>query len=285
LYALREFWLKAREEVEASGADIQAFEEIAEDRGYVPTNSTAIGGRVWSVMVTQHKSLNEVEVMKELGLPTGDEIQSFEEPAGWIRDGKITHAFKASAYFCGVLAGRRAQELQAEAKGAIPAEDPFEVTRRAILEQAVSNAQRYIAARLTLGNASPEQLVLDAWRDCLVARNLGLWMPDLAEFCARLQEHPDGGMGKISGKEPVGTGALPAENETPLAPLAEIPTPVPGLVAPGIPNPSSLEPPQPLPLVFVPANVTAEGRLFRKSKEFWELRFADKSVQVKHRKE
>jgi hypothetical protein len=108
LYAIREFWLNGGEQAEAAGAQ-RTFEKVAEEEGYVPGGSTAIGGRVWSLMVTQHKSLREV--FKEHRLSRGEEIDQSEEPAGWIQDGKIVRVFKASAYFCGVLAAQRVQEL------------------------------------------------------------------------------------------------------------------------------------------------------------------------------
>lgn len=110
LYAIREFWLKVGEEAEASGANIVAFEKIAEQHGYVPGVSAAIGKRVWSIMVTQRKSLSQV--FREMQLSTGQEIDRFEEPAGWIQDGKIAHCFKSFAYFCGVLASQRARDIE-----------------------------------------------------------------------------------------------------------------------------------------------------------------------------
>jgi hypothetical protein len=110
LHALREFWLDARELADASAADIEAFDKMAEESGYLPGISRAVGGRVWALMATQHKSLNQA--MAEQGLSTGDEIGPSEEVAGWIQDGKIMHAFKAFAYFCGVLAARRIQKLE-----------------------------------------------------------------------------------------------------------------------------------------------------------------------------
>jgi hypothetical protein len=67
----------------------------------LPTNSMAIGRRVWSLMVTQHKSLKEI--VKEHRLSTGDEIERSEEAAGWVQNGKIACVFRASAYFCGVI--------------------------------------------------------------------------------------------------------------------------------------------------------------------------------------
>jgi hypothetical protein len=69
----------------------------------------------------------------------------------------------------------------------MPVEDPFEIARRVTLERCMSEAQGYIAARLNYGGASPEQLVVDAWRDYVMPRNLGIWLPDFAEFSARLQ--------------------------------------------------------------------------------------------------
>jgi hypothetical protein len=109
LYAIREFWLNAAEEVSAAGRDADEFEKLAEDQGYLPGRSTAIGGRVWSLMVTQRKCLRQV--LKEQQLSTGQEFNHFEEPAGWIQDGRISHCFKSFAYFCGVLAARRARDL------------------------------------------------------------------------------------------------------------------------------------------------------------------------------
>jgi hypothetical protein len=211
LYALREFWLNASEEAAASGADISSFERIAEEQGYLPGRSTPIGSRVWSAMVTQRKSLDEV--ITEQQLSPSQAIGSMEEPAGWVQDGKITNVFKAFRYFCGVLAARRARDLFEEViskgsevkdvstiekvtTGVLPGEDPFEVTRRGVLEQTVSSAQEYIAARRALGIASTEQLVLDAWRDCVVPRQLGIWLPDFAEFSARLMQ------GSIPPKQP-----------------------------------------------------------------------------------
>jgi hypothetical protein len=109
LHAIREFWLSAREDAEASGVDVDVFEKVAEAHGYLPGISTAIGRRVWSLMVTQHKSLKQI--VKERQLSTGDEIDGTEEPAGWIQSGKIAYVFAASFYFCGVLAARRVLEL------------------------------------------------------------------------------------------------------------------------------------------------------------------------------
>jgi hypothetical protein len=108
LHAIREFWLSAREDAEASGVDVDAFERVAEARGYSSGISTAIGRRVWSLMVTQHKSVKQI--VKERQLSTRDEMDATEEPAGWIQSGKIAYVFAASVYFCGVLA-RRALEL------------------------------------------------------------------------------------------------------------------------------------------------------------------------------
>jgi hypothetical protein len=110
LHAIREFWLSAREEAEASGVDLDVFEKVAEASGYLPGISTAIGRRVWSLMVTQHKSLKQI--VKERQLSTGDEIDGTEEPDGWIQSGKIAYVFAASVYFCGVLAARRARDLE-----------------------------------------------------------------------------------------------------------------------------------------------------------------------------
>jgi hypothetical protein len=110
LHAIREFWLSAREDAEASGVDVDVFEKVAEAHGYVPGISTAIGRLVWSLMVTQLKSLKQI--VKERQLSTGDEIDGTEEPAGWIQSGKIAYVFAASVYFCGVLAARRADETR-----------------------------------------------------------------------------------------------------------------------------------------------------------------------------
>jgi hypothetical protein len=110
LHALREFWLNARELAEASGADMEAFDKKAEECGYLPAHSSAVGGRVWALMVTQQKSLQRV--LAEQGLSNLDEIGPNEEVAGWIQDGKITHAFTAFGYFCGVIAARRIRELK-----------------------------------------------------------------------------------------------------------------------------------------------------------------------------
>jgi hypothetical protein len=110
LHTLREFWLMAAEEAHASGTDMEAFEKMAEDCGYLPGHSTPIGRRVWAVMVTQRKSLNQT--MEDQGLSIGQELNQYEEPADWIHDGTITHAFPAFAYFSGVLAASRFRELE-----------------------------------------------------------------------------------------------------------------------------------------------------------------------------
>jgi hypothetical protein len=110
LHSIREFWLGAQEEAEASGSAIKTFEALAETRGYVPGRSTPVGHRVLSLMVTQHKPLKQI--VKEHQLPTGAEIDATEEPAGWLENGKIPHVFAASVYFCGVLAAHRASEMR-----------------------------------------------------------------------------------------------------------------------------------------------------------------------------
>jgi hypothetical protein len=110
LHAIREFWLTAIEEAQASGADLDAIQKMAERYGFLPGQSTAIGRRVWALMVTRHKSLEQIT--KEQGLLFGQELDGHEEPAGWIHAGKITYAFKAFAHFCGVLAARRVRELE-----------------------------------------------------------------------------------------------------------------------------------------------------------------------------
>jgi hypothetical protein len=110
LHAIREFWLSAQEDAEASGVDVDVFERVAEAHGYLPGVSTAIGRQVWSLMVTQRKSLKQI--VKERQLSTGDERDGTEEPAGWIQSGKIPYVFAASVYFCGVLAARRAGEMR-----------------------------------------------------------------------------------------------------------------------------------------------------------------------------
>jgi len=109
LHSIREFWLGAREDAEASRADLDTFENVAEANGYVPGTSTAVGRWVWSLMVSQHKAVKQI--VKERQLSTGDEIERNEEPAGWLESGKIPRVFAASVYFCGVLAARLAGEL------------------------------------------------------------------------------------------------------------------------------------------------------------------------------
>jgi hypothetical protein len=110
LHSIREFWMGAKEDAEAFGTGQEAFEKLAEAHGYLPGTSTAVGRRVWTLMVTQHKSLKQI--VKERQLSTGDEIDSTEEPAGWLESGRIPHVFAASVYFCGVLAARRAGEMR-----------------------------------------------------------------------------------------------------------------------------------------------------------------------------
>jgi hypothetical protein len=111
LYAIREFWLNAREEAEDAGADMREFAKAAEAVGYWPShNPFAVGERVWRKMVKSKRSLQES--MEELGLSTFDEIGENEEPAGWVQRGRIQHLFKDCAYFCGVLAARRVRGLE-----------------------------------------------------------------------------------------------------------------------------------------------------------------------------
>jgi hypothetical protein len=111
LYAIREFWLNAAEETEDAGTDTAEFAKTAEALGYLPTHGAqAVGERVWRKMVQSKKSLQNA--LQELGLSAGDTISQYEEPAGWVQTGCIKQVFKASAYFCGVLAARRALELE-----------------------------------------------------------------------------------------------------------------------------------------------------------------------------
>lgn len=108
LYAIREFWLNAGEEAEDAGADMHEFAKAAEAVGYWPShNPFAVGERVWRKMVKSKKSLQES--MHELGLSTFEEIDKYEEPAGWVQRGQIQHLFKGCANFCGALAARRVQ--------------------------------------------------------------------------------------------------------------------------------------------------------------------------------
>jgi hypothetical protein len=110
-YALREFWLKAKEKAELADADMKEFAKTAADVGYWPHGSPhAIGARVWHKMVNSKKPLRES--LQELELTSWNDIGACEEAAGWIQDGRIKHLFRACAYFVGVLAARRATELQ-----------------------------------------------------------------------------------------------------------------------------------------------------------------------------
>lgn len=111
LYAIREFWLRQAEEAEASGANVKDFEKMADENGYLAGHSTPIGQRIWSVMVARQMSLRDA--MKDLGFSTGQELGSYKDPAAWIQDGVINHAFHAFVYFCRVLAARRLLELKA----------------------------------------------------------------------------------------------------------------------------------------------------------------------------
>jgi hypothetical protein len=71
---------------------------------------------------------------------------------------------------------------------------------------------------------------------------------------------------------------------TPLSPSEFLDFTLTPRLAPSVePDPSSPEAPQTPPRVGVPLNA-AEDRLFRKSEDSWELRFAEESVHVKHRK-
>jgi hypothetical protein len=106
-YAIREFWLNAGEEAEDQSADTGEFEKAAEAMGYLPThNPKAVGERVWRKMLKSKIVLRDS--LHELGLSAADEVARYEEAAGWIQTGRIEHAFRACAYFCGVLAARRA---------------------------------------------------------------------------------------------------------------------------------------------------------------------------------
>ena len=110
LYSIREFWLKAADEAQASDVSDKEFEKIATEFGYCPGVSTAIGQRVWSRMVTRRKSLQSAQ--EQPGLSDQQVLGSHEEPAGWTQNGEIPHAFKAFAYFCGVLGALRIRELE-----------------------------------------------------------------------------------------------------------------------------------------------------------------------------
>jgi hypothetical protein len=125
LYAIREFWLNAEEEAEDAGATGE-FANVAEADGYCHTrNAQPVGEHVWRKMVRSKQSLGDS--LQELGLSVVDQIGEYEEPAGWIHTGCIKHAFRACAYFCGVLAARRGRELEkiagAEAAGSSDAPD------------------------------------------------------------------------------------------------------------------------------------------------------------------
>jgi hypothetical protein len=109
LYAIREFWLDQLERALGAGTE-QEIEGQVEQYGYMPGQSTAVGRRVWGMMVTEHRSLREVFRLHQLS--TGDEIDGFEEPAAWLQDGRIAHVFEAFAYFCGILAARRVRALR-----------------------------------------------------------------------------------------------------------------------------------------------------------------------------
>ena len=114
LHAIREFWLTAREKAVAGGTDAVAFEGIAEPLGYRIGKSIAIGGRVWSLMVTRHEPLSRIIKRRLL-----EAIGPTEEVAGAIQNGKIAHAFRAGAYFTGVLAADRVRKLEPSARPAL----------------------------------------------------------------------------------------------------------------------------------------------------------------------
>jgi len=114
LHAIREFWLTAREKAVAGGTDAGAFEGIAEPLGYRIGKSIAIGGRVWSLMVTRHEPLSRIIKRRLL-----EAIGPTEEVAGAIQNGKIAHAFRAGAYFTGVLAADRVRKLEPSARPAL----------------------------------------------------------------------------------------------------------------------------------------------------------------------
>jgi hypothetical protein len=80
-YAIREFWLKAREETRAADADMDEFEKKAKSWGYLPDGHYLISGPC-------------------------------DEPDARRQDGRIKHVFNSCAYFVGVLAARRARELE-----------------------------------------------------------------------------------------------------------------------------------------------------------------------------
>jgi hypothetical protein len=108
-YAIREFWLNAGEEGENAGTKIE-FDKTAEAVGYLPSNNPeAVGERVWHKMVKSRQPLKKS--LEELGLSILEAIGQYEDPAGRVQTGCIKHLFDACVYFCGVLAARRAQEL------------------------------------------------------------------------------------------------------------------------------------------------------------------------------
>jgi hypothetical protein len=107
-YAMREFWLNAREEAEDAGADVGEFATVAEAVGYVPTHSAqAIKERHWRKMVKSKTPYSEQKPS------TADEIhwQAEEEVGGWLQRGGIQSAFRACAYFCGVLAACKVKNV------------------------------------------------------------------------------------------------------------------------------------------------------------------------------
>ena len=110
-YAIRQFWLKAKEEAEDAGADMYEFAKKAKAVGYWPENICGVGARIWRKMVKSHKTLSEIR--REPKLSKRDEIRAKEEVGGYLQDGRIKHVFKACVYFCGVLAAQRARELEA----------------------------------------------------------------------------------------------------------------------------------------------------------------------------
>jgi hypothetical protein len=107
-YAIREFWLNAGEETENVGADVGEFAKVAEAVGYLPKHSAqAIKERHWRKMV---KSKTPYSTHKP---STADEIrwQAGEEVGGWLQRGCIQSAFRACAYFCGVLAACKLKDV------------------------------------------------------------------------------------------------------------------------------------------------------------------------------
>ena len=134
LHDIREFWLTAREEAVAAGTDVRAFDKTAEALGYRIGTSIPIGERVWSLMVTRHEPLRRIIRRRPL-----EAIGPTEEVAGWIHNGEIAHAFRAGAYFTGVLAADRVRKLEASARPALTPTPPASL--KAARERRLADAQ------------------------------------------------------------------------------------------------------------------------------------------------